>query len=157
MSFIGKHSYLFRSLISLLGFVFLLFPCASYEVIDQTLYKFEGIELIFGYKSGKYEILGFNVIGFIMFIFLLVAIIAPLFYDKKPKLEIMIETISLLIAVVLYFLLPLTANHLTMNIEEIFKVNAFVYIGAGLLVISLLLCGFELYRLLKERKNGTFN
>lgn len=158
MSFFGKHSYLFRSLISLLSFVFLLFPCSSYEVVDQTLYEFEGIELVFGYQSGKYEILGFNIFGLLMFIFLLVSIIAPLFYDRKPKLEIIIETFSLLMAVILYFLLPITTNHLTKNIEDIFKVNAVIYIGAGLLTISLLLSAFELYRLLKEsKKNGTIN
>ena len=78
--------------------------------------------------------------------------------ESDSKLEIIIETFSLLIAVILYFLLPITTNHLTKNIEDIFKVNAVIYIGAGLLTISLLLSAFELYRLLKEsKKNGTIN
>lgn len=149
---IKKYSYLLRSLLIFLSFIFLLFPMGKYVAFDNVLYTFDGIELIFGYKSEKNVILGFNFAGLLMFILLLSGMIAPMFYQKTKKYGLIGETIGVLLACVFYFLLPVFVVHKSTDIKNIFHVLPLVYIGGSVLLIALLLCVYELFQLKGARK-----
>ena len=136
---------------ALVSFVLLLFPSASYVVVGQTIYEFEGIELIFGYTS-KNDVLNFNVLGFLMFILLIMSIISPMIHIKNLKTKSFFEIICLLITTVLYYLLPVTVCHSTEISNDVFKINGTIYIGATISLISLMLSIYALKIVVKEKK-----
>ena len=152
MKFLKKYSYIIRSFISLIAFLFLLFPFFRYEVLGQTLYEFEGIELIFGYENLKETVLSFNIVGFVMFITLLASIVSPMFYSYSKKKGLFVEIGCLLITIAIYFLLPTTVSHVEEVNDNIFKTNNLFYIGAAALLISFALCVYEIIKIIKEKK-----
>lgn len=152
MKFVKKNNYLLRSIVVFVGFLFLLFPMGKYAAYGETLFEFDGLELIFGYKNGNNVILGFNVINFIMFLLILVGIIVPTLSIKYKKYALICETIGDFIAAIFYILMPLFIAHRSYNIKELFEIYPTIYIGGALILVAVLLCAYEFIQL-KENKN----
>ena len=76
------------------GFLFLLFPMGKYAAYGETLFEFDGLELIFGYKSNNNIVLGFNTVSFIMFLLILAGIIIPTLSIKPKKYALIGDKIT---------------------------------------------------------------
>ena len=152
MKFIKNNNFLLRSIFMFVGFLFLLFPMGKYAAYGETLFEFDGLELIFGYKNNNNIVLGFNTVSFIMFLLILAGIIVPTLSIKPKKYALIGETIGDFIASILFILMPLFVAHKSNNIKELFEIYPTIYIGGAIILIAVLLCIYELIQL-KENKN----
>ncbi len=144
MEFIKKYANWIVAFFVLMSFIFLFFPCGAYVYEEHMDYSSNGFQMIFGRQEQGYDIFGFSFLGFVLFLFLLGGIILPFANNKKI---FYIETPILLLASVLYFVLPKLVNHKRQMVSELFKGQPALYFGLIFIVLAFL---FSLYIIIVE-------
>ncbi len=136
MEFIKKHANWILAFLVLMSFIFLFFTCGAYEYEGHLDYPSNGFQMIFGRQEQGYEIFGFSFLGFVLFLFLLGGIILPFANDKRIYY---IETPILLLASILYLILPKLVNHNRQMVDELFKGQTALYFGLIFIILAFVL------------------
>jgi len=134
---IKKYSHYINSIIALLCFIFFMFvPIGGYKGNNEIVYKASGLSLTFGMNEGNYVIYNFNIIGIILMFLFLSCIILPGIMKKYGKWLIIVTAILMGITSILFFVFPLTVQHASSYVKEIFIGLPFNYIGASLTLLN---------------------
>lgn len=137
MKYIKKYYGFIIMFLLLASFAFLFFPCGGFVADNEIVLKVSGLQMIFGKKEGSYLLLSFSLLGFMMLVLLSITIILPFIKNIIGKYYIYIELSLIFICSLLYYLLPLIVNHQVMYVSNNFQGLVFLYIGASIMLSSI--------------------
>ena len=148
---IKKYSHYINSIIALLCFIIFMFvPIGGYKGNNENVYKANGISLTFGMNEGNYVIYNFDIFGIILMVLFLSCIILPFLMKKYGKWLIIVTAILMIITSIIFFIFPLTVQHASSYVKEMFIGLPFNYIGASLILLNGLY--IVLFDLIKKEK-----
>ncbi len=124
-------------------FVLFLLPSGAFKYHNELSYKSNIYQMIFGFKDKQYNILNFNILGFLILIFMLSSIIIIILKSKIKKLTYILSGILLFISTILCLLLPKTINVEMTSTKELFIPLPFLYVNCIIMIIVSLLCLYK--------------
>lgn len=140
------------AIIILVSILLLFCPMGYYFYANEKSYISTGMNMIFGYKDQGYPIMDFSIVGFVLLVFLILALIAQILPFFKWKEKNLLLAIFDLTCGVVYYCLPISVIHGRVGVADLYHGNALLYISASLLVVTTLI---NLYVYIKARKNNT--
>ncbi len=130
--------------LAVVAVIMLCLDCAKVQMAGYDLTAYKGFDLIFGKKEeflGKpIEIFGFNFLGLLALILLVVGAVLPLL-KIFGKLGRFISFVALIAAAVLFFIMKSTVVG---DLKETLVILAPVYIAGGCSAVAGLLTGYTL-------------